>query len=162
PLALSMTLLIAAFYLLGAWELHRYQQDTTAMQQVLNRLSDTPGNFGEWLAQVPVALRQSVRLRVEGERTGLPGPSLTPYLAGLLVLLGMLGTFLGMVVTLRGTGAALEQASDLQAIRASLAVPVRGLGFAFGTSIAGVAGSAMLGLFSALCRRERQLVAQNL
>jgi DNA polymerase III gamma/tau subunit len=62
---------------------------------------------------------------------------------------------LGMVATLRGTGMALESSTDLEAIRASLAAPVKGLGFAFGTSIAGVAASAMLGLLSALCRRER-------
>src|SRR3546814_19811137 len=64
-------------------------------------------------------------------------PVLTPYLVGLLVLLGMLGTFLGMVATLRGTGLALEGSTDLAAIRASLAAPVQGLGFAFGTSVAG-------------------------
>ena len=92
----------------------------------------------------------------------LPGPALTPYLVGLLVLLGMLGTLLGMVATLRGTGMALESATDLQAIRDSLAAPVKGLGFAFGTSIAGVATSAMLGLLSALCRRERIDAAQTL
>src|SRR3546814_5579607 len=89
-------------------------------------------------------------------------PVLTPYLVGLLVLLGMLGTFLGMVATLRGTGLALESATDLQAIRASLAAPVKGLGFAFGTSVAGVAASAMLGLLSALCRRDRFRAAQLL
>uniref|UniRef100_UPI00163FA306 DUF802 domain-containing protein n=1 Tax=Burkholderia sp. LMG 13014 TaxID=2709306 RepID=UPI00163FA306 len=87
---------------------------------------------------------------------------LTPYLVGLLVLLGMLGTLLGMVVTLKGTGAALESATDLDAIRASLIAPVKGLGFAFGTSIAGVATSAMLGLLSALVRRERIDAAQQL
>src|SRR5690606_40226854 len=107
-------------------------------------------------------LRISVRQRVEGERVGLPGPVLTPYLVGLLVLLGMLGTFLGMVATLRGTGLALEGATDLQAIRASLAAPVKGLGFAFGTSVAGVASSAMLGLLSALCRRHRIQASQTL
>jgi len=64
--------------------------------------------------------------------------------------------------TLRGTGLALDSATDLQAIRASLAAPVKGLGFAFGTSIAGVATSAMLGLLSALCRRERAQAAQLL
>ena len=93
---------------------------------------------------------------------GLPGPALAPYLVGLLVLLGMLGTFLGMVVTLRGTGTALESATDLAAIRASLAAPVKGLGFAFGTSIAGVATSAMLGLLAALSRRDRIQAAQLL
>ncbi|NIF13171.1 DUF802 domain-containing protein, partial [Burkholderia sp. Ax-1735] len=107
-------------------------------------------------------LRGAVRARVEGARVALPGPSLTPYLVGLLVLLGMLGTLLGMVVTLKGTGAALESATDLDAIRASLIAPVKGLGFAFGTSIAGVATSAMLGLLSALVRRERIDAAQQL
>ena len=87
---------------------------------------------------------------------------MTPYLVGLLVLLGMLGTFLGMVGTLRSTGVALESAADLQAIRASLAAPVKGLGFAFGTSVAGVATSAMLGLLSTLARRERVQAAQML
>src|SRR5690606_17422935 len=101
------------------------------------------------------SLRSAVRLRIAGERGPLPAPALAGYLAGLLVLLGMLGTLLGMMATLRGTGIALETASDLQAIRDSLAAPVKGLGFAFGTSIAGVASSAALGLLAALCRRER-------
>ncbi|MDO9352814.1 MAG: DUF802 domain-containing protein, partial [Solirubrobacteraceae bacterium] len=95
-------------------------------------------------------------------RVGLPGPALTPYLTGLLVLLGMLGTFVGMVVTLKGTGTALESASDLLAIRSSLAAPVKGLGLAFGTSLAGIAGSAMLGLMAALARRDRLQAAQAL
>src|SRR5690606_17684837 len=92
----------------------------------------------------------------------LPRPVLTPYLVGLLVLLGMLGTFLGMIATLRGTGLALESATDLAAIRTSLAAPVQGLGFAFGTSVAGVATSAMLGLLSALITRDRIHVSQAL
>jgi hypothetical protein len=65
-------------------------------------------------------------------------------------------------VTLNGTGMALESATDLQAIRASLSAPVKGLGLAFGTSVAGVAASAMLGLASALCRRERLQAGQML
>ena len=87
---------------------------------------------------------------------------MTPYLVGLLVLLGMLGTFLGMVVTLNGAVMALESTTDLPTIRAALAAPVKGLGLAFGTSVAGVAASAMLGLVSALCRRERLQAAQAL
>ena len=52
--------------------------------------------------------------------------------------------------------------ADLDAIRSSLGAPVQGLAFAFGTSIAGVASSAMLGLLSALCRRERLQTVQLL
>ena len=161
-LALAITALIAAFYLMGAWELHRFQQDTTRLEAALQGLTEAPAGLGGWLNGLPASLQNAVRLRIEGERVGLPGPSLTPYLAGLLVLLGMLGTFLGMVVTLNGTGLALQTATDLQAIRDSLAAPVKGLGLAFGTSVAGVAASAMLGLASALCRRERLQAGQML
>jgi len=162
PLALAVTLLIGVCYLAGAWELLRYQQATSSLTRSTASLSEAPASLGSWLDQLHPSLRNAARLRVEGERVGLPGPALTPYLVGLLVLLGMLGTFLGMVVTLRGTGMALESATDLGAIRASLAAPVKGLGFAFGTSIAGVATSAMLGLLAALCRRERVQAAQSL
>ncbi len=162
PLALAVTLLIGVCYLAGAWELLRYQQATSSLARSAAALSEAPASLASWLDQLHPSLRNAARLRVEGERVGLPGPALAPYLVGLLVLLGMLGTFLGMVVTLRGTGIALESATDLGAIRASLAAPVKGLGFAFGTSIAGVAASAMLGLLAALCRRERVQAAQLL
>lgn len=162
PLALCVTLLIGACYLAGALELQRYNQATSSLTGAVTDLSVTPPNLGAWLDALHPSLRHPVRLRIEGERVALPGPALTPYLVGLLVLLGMLGTLLGMVATLRGTGLALESATDLQAIRDSLAAPVKGLGFAFGTSIAGVATSAMLGLLSALCRRERLIAAQTL
>jgi len=163
PLALALVLLIGAFYLMGALELHRFQRTTTSLAQALTTIAnEPPPALGDWLAALPPGVRNAVRLRVQGARVGLPGPALAPYLAGLLVLLGMLGTFLGMIVTLKGTGLALENATDLEAIRASLAAPVRGLGLAFGTSVAGVAASAMLGLMSALARRERLRTAQQL
>jgi hypothetical protein len=162
PLALAITLLIGAFYLMGALELRRYHQATATLASAVAALSAPPASLGPWLDTLHPSLRNAVRLRVEGERAALPGPALTPYLTGLLVLLGMLGTFLGMVVTLSGTGTALESAADLQAIRASLAAPVKGLGLAFGTSLAGVAASAMLGLLSALCRRDRLQDGQRL
>ena len=162
PLALIVTMIVGAFYIMGAVELHRFQQATSTLSRAVADLSAAPADLGAWLGQLHPTLRNAVRLRIEGERVGLPGPALTPYLAGLLVLLGMLGTFLGMVVTLNGTGLALETATDLPAIRASLSAPVKGLGLAFGTSVAGVAASAMLGLASALCRRERLQAGQAL
>jgi hypothetical protein len=162
PLALTMTALIAAVYLAGALELRRFQQATDGLDRALTTLDEAPPELGAWLARLPAPLQNAVRLRVEGARVGLPGPALTPYLVGLLVLLGMLGTFLGMVVTLKGAVMALESTTDLPTIRAALAAPVQGLGLAFGTSVAGVAASAMLGLMSALCRRDRQRSALRL
>ncbi len=161
-LALAFTLLIAICYVAGALELHRYRQATASLAEAVAGLSAAPASLHDWLATLHPSLRNAVRLRIEGERVALPGPSLTPYLVGLLVLLGMLGTLLGMMATLRGTGLALESATDLEAIRSSLAAPVKGLGFAFGTSIAGVAASAMLGLLSALSRRARLHAVQQL
>ncbi|MBN6149973.1 DUF802 domain-containing protein [Xanthomonas sp. AmX2] len=162
PLGLAVTLLIGACYVAGALELHRYRNATAALAQAVADAASAQAELGAWLGRLPAALRNPVRLRIEGERVALPAPTMTPYLVGLLVLLGMLGTLLGMMATLRGTGLALESATDLEAIRGSLAAPVKGLGFAFGTSIAGVATSAMLGLLSALCRRERLQAVQGL
>lgn len=154
-LALVMTAIIGAVYLMGAAELLRFDRATTALTRALAAMPDSLSHLGEWLGQLPPSMQNPVRLRIEGERIGLPGPAVAPYLVGLLVLLGMLGTFLGMVMTLNGAVLALENTTDLQTIRASLAAPVKGLGVAFGTSVAGVAASAMLGLIAALCRRAR-------
>ncbi len=162
PLALLLVLLIGVFFLMGALELHRFQKATDGLTQRLAAADTPPADLGAWLSGLDPSLHHAVRLRVEGDRVALPGPALTPYLTGLLVLLGMVGTFLGMVVTLRGTGLALENATDVEAIRASLAAPVKGLGLAFGTSVAGVAASATLGLMSALTRRERLRASQQL
>jgi F0F1-type ATP synthase assembly protein I len=162
PLALGITLLISGFYLLGARELHRYRQGTGALAAALQAPPADAAALDGWLGPLPAALRSAVRQRIDGLRAGLPAPVMAPYLTGLLVLLGMVGTFLGMVVTLQGTGAALAGADGLAAIRDALSAPVRGLGLAFGTSVAGVAASAMLGLMGALARRERLLAAQQL
>lgn len=161
-LALAVTFLIALTYLFGALELWRYGSATHSLNQALRALESPPAELQDWLNRLHPTLRGAVRLRVEGARVGLPGPALTPYLVGLLVLLGMLGTFMGMVVTLQGTGQALTSAQDFSAIRNSLSAPVQGLGLAFGTSVAGVAASAMLGLLLALLRAQRAQAVQQL
>lgn len=162
PLALSMTLLIGAAYGVGALEMRRFRDATVTLGAALEAIPQNLTNLGDWLDHIHPSLRNAVRLRVEGERIGLPAPALTPYLIGLLVMLGMLGTFLGMVLTLNGAAFSLEGSTDLQTMRSSLSAPIKGLGLAFGTSVAGVAASAMLGLISTLCRRERSATAQLL
>jgi len=161
-LVLVMTLLIGAVYVFGALELRQYRAATLGLSQALAQVPPDLHSLSDWLNQVPAPLQNPVRQRVEGERTGLPAPALTPYLVGLLVMLGMLGTFLGMVVTLNGAVFALEGSSNIAGIRAAFSEPIKGLGLAFGTSVAGVATSAMLGLMSSLARRERAQVAQQL
>ena len=161
-LVLVMTAVIGAVYVYGALELRRYRADTAALGQALAEVPAEVSSLSDWLARVPAALQNAVRQRIEGERSALPGPAFTPYLVGLLVMLGMLGTFVGMVVTLNGAVFALEGSASVQAMRAAFSEPIKGLGLAFGTSVAGVASSAMLGLMSSLARRERALVAHTL
>ncbi|CAN7284879.1 DUF802 domain-containing protein [Acidovorax sp. LjRoot38] len=156
PLALAMTVVIAAVYVVGAYELMQFRAATSSLSIALAGLGQQPlEDLGGWLERLHSSLRNPVRQRIDGERVPLPGLALAPYLVGLLVMLGMLGTFLGMVVTFNGAVFALEASSSLESIRAALAAPIKGLGLSFGTSVAGVAASAMLGLMSALCRRER-------
>ena len=161
-LALGMTVAIAAAYLLGAQEIRRFRSASNGLAQALANIPQPLNSLADWLARVPAPLQNAVRQRIESGRGALPGLALTPYLIGLLVMLGMLGTFLGMVVTFKGAVFALEGSADLQAIRSALAAPIRGLGLSFGTSVAGVASSAMLGLMSAVARRERTEVARAL
>ena len=83
-----------------------------------------PGGSGGQAGEPPATIGSVAvdeEVRIEGERVALPGPAMTPYLVGMLVLLGMLGTFLGMVVTLNGAVIALESTTDLHTIRAALA-----------------------------------------
>jgi hypothetical protein len=165
-LALTITVVIGGVYTIGFLELVQFRQATATLSGALAAL---PAGSGEkladldgWLARLHPSLHNAVRLRIEGERVGLPAPAITPYLVGLLVMLGLLGTFAGMVETLRGAVFALEGTTELQAIRAGLAAPIKGLSLAFGTSVAGVAASAMLGLAATLTRRDRMLETRRL
>ena len=166
PLALTVIAVIACVYMIGFTELIQFRAATATLQRFLiiiqaKALISKP-ELDDQLAGVHPSLSSSVRLRIEGERIPLPAPVLTPYLVGLLVMLGLLGTFAGMVDTLKGAVIALEGTTELQAVRAGLAAPIKGLGLAFGTSVAGVAASAMLGLLSTLSRRDRMLATRQL
>ena len=160
-LALAVTVIIALVFVLGISELLQFRRETASLVEGLGRASEEEG-LPAWLARLHPSLRAAVRLRIEGEPVGLPAPVFAPYLVGLLVMLGLLGTFVGMVVTLEGAVLALTGSADLAAIRNGLAAPIEGLGLAFGTSVAGVAASAALGLGATLSRRERIVATRQL
>ena len=161
-LALTVTLVIGAVYVLGFAEQVQFRRATNTLGRGLTQRPADQAALQNWLTQLHPSLRNAVRRRIEGEPVPLPGPVLTPYLVGLLVMLGLLGTFIGMVVTLQGAVFALQGTTELQAIRDGLAAPIQGLSLAFGTSVAGVAASAMLGLVSTLSRRDRMLAGREL
>ncbi|RLQ21885.1 DUF802 domain-containing protein [Seongchinamella sediminis] len=163
PLALLVTVIIGFVYALGLVELTGFRRATGELARALGQVrAGDDFDLPPWLGTLPASLRNAVNQRIEGEKTGLPAPVFTPYLVGLLVMLGLLGTFIGMVDTLQGAVSALQGSSELAAIRAGLAAPIEGLSLAFGTSVAGIAASAMLGLNATLSRRERMLVTREL
>ncbi len=74
------------------------------------------------------------------------------YLTGLLVFLGLLGTFWGLLETVSSIGRVIgslevgpESASVLDAMKTGLAAPLGGMGIAFSSSLFGLAGSLVLG-----------------
>jgi hypothetical protein len=74
------------------------------------------------------------------------------YMTGLLVFLGLLGTFWGLIVTVGSVGGVintLKVGGDSQAVfdslREGLAAPLSGMGISFSSSLFGLAGSLILG-----------------
>ena len=75
------------------------------------------------------------------------------YLAGLLVFLGLLGTFWGLVTTVSSVGATIQSLSVtsgdagiiFEDLKEGLAAPLAGMGIAFSSSLFGLAGSLVLG-----------------
>ncbi len=99
-------------------------------------------------------LQAMLRARLEqAPQPGL-GESSAPFLTGLLVMLGLLGTLLGLFQTVSGAGHALTDSANVDALRRSLSMPIDGLTRSFGCSAAGISASAMLGLAIALVRRR--------
>ena len=75
------------------------------------------------------------------------------YLAGLLVFLGLLGTFWGLVTTVSSVGATIQSLSVtsgdtgiiFEDLKKGLAAPLAGMGIAFSSSLFGLSGSLVLG-----------------
>ena len=75
------------------------------------------------------------------------------YLVGLLVFLGLLGTFWGLLDTITSVAKAIatldnkggESAAVFDDLKNGLAAPLRGMGTAFSSSLLGLAGSLVLG-----------------
>jgi hypothetical protein len=74
------------------------------------------------------------------------------YMTGLLVFLGLLGTFWGLIVTVGSVGTVVnslkvggDAQSTFDALREGLAAPLSGMGISFSSSLFGLAGSLVLG-----------------
>ena len=74
------------------------------------------------------------------------------YMTGLLVFLGLLGTFWGLIVTVGSVGGVInslkvggDAESVFESLREGLAAPLSGMGISFSSSLFGLAGSLILG-----------------
>jgi hypothetical protein len=74
------------------------------------------------------------------------------YMTGLLVFLGLLGTFWGLIVTVGSVGSVIntlkvggDAQSTFDSLREGLAAPLSGMGISFSSSLFGLAGSLVLG-----------------
>jgi hypothetical protein len=78
---------------------------------------------------------------------------LSRYLVGLLIFLGLLGTFWGLLETVQSIGGAIEgldvtsaqSATLFDQLKQGLQAPLRGMGLSFSSSLLGLAGSLILG-----------------
>lgn len=98
----------------------------------------------------PVAMRSildSIAARLDESR------ETTRYLVGLLIFLGLLGTFWGLLLTTQSVGLVIsslnadgkETGQVFQELKTGLEAPLKGMGTAFAASLFGLAGSLILG-----------------
>lgn len=158
--AILIVLLILVGFAFGINELWRRATEIGLLQRELEGMdpgSDPEGQLGH----LSPPLQRMVHGRLNGAaQAGGLGAPYTPYLIGALILLGLIGTFIGLVDTLSGTRLALQTTSDLDNLRNALLGPIAGLARAFGTSVSGVATSVVLGLAATLTYRQESWLNQ--
>ncbi|MGD0026040.1 MAG: flagellar motor protein MotA [Xanthobacteraceae bacterium] len=97
-------------------------------------------------AQTMRAFLDSLSTRLDEAR------DISRYLTGLLVFLGLLGTFWGLIETVGSVGSIInglkiggDADSVFEALKEGLAAPLGGMGISFSSSLFGLAGSLVLG-----------------
>ena len=108
-------------------------------------LSDRVGRMS-MSPQTMRAVTDSVAVRLDEAR------DTSRYMTGLLVFLGLLGTFWGLIETVGSVGSVIQNlkvggdaASLFDSLRDGLAAPLGGMGISFSSSLFGLAGSLVLG-----------------
>ncbi|WP_018232093.1 hypothetical protein [Thioalkalivibrio thiocyanodenitrificans] len=108
------------------------------------------GRHGEQFTLSTTSLRtllDGIRSRLDESR------DISRYIIGLLVFLGLLGTFWGLLETLGGVSAVIaglnlggeDVSTAFRGLQAGLEAPLSGLGTAFSSSLFGLAGALVLG-----------------
>jgi hypothetical protein len=96
--------------------------------------------------QIMRSLTDSIATRLDETR------DISRYMTGLLIFLGLLGTFWGLIETVSSIGGVInnlksggDAASMFDSLRDGLAAPLAGMGISFSSSLFGLAGSLVLG-----------------
>ena len=97
-------------------------------------------------SQTMKSLLDSVGTRLDEAR------DMSRYMTGLLIFLGLLGTFWGLIETVGSVGTVIkglkvggDAAAMFDALKDGLAAPLGGMGISFSSSLFGLAGSLVLG-----------------
>lgn len=97
-------------------------------------------------SQTMRSILDSIAIRLDEAR------EISRYMTGLLIFLGLLGTFWGLIETVGSVGAVINNLkvggdanSTFDALREGLASPLSGMGISFSSSLFGLAGSLVLG-----------------
>jgi hypothetical protein len=97
-------------------------------------------------AQMMRGILDSIATRLDEAR------DISRYMTGLLVFLGLLGTFWGLIETVSSVGGVIQglkangdAGSIFDSLRDGLAAPLSGMGISFSSSLFGLAGSLVLG-----------------
>src|SRR3954447_6901901 len=111
-LAFSITLLMGLMLGVGVLELLWVARRNRALREELDAIPEEAGY--ERIERASPLLRSLLSARLD--RTALPVPAavFAPFILSLLVMLGLLGTFLGLFETLRGAGLALDASADVE------------------------------------------------
>jgi hypothetical protein len=97
-------------------------------------------------SQTMRSILDSIAIRLDEAR------DISRYMTGLLIFLGLLGTFWGLIETVTSVGAVIgnlkvggDASATFDSLREGLAAPLGGMGISFSSSLFGLAGSLMLG-----------------
>src|SRR5262245_7654569 len=97
-------------------------------------------------AQIMRGILDSIATRLDEAR------DISRYMTGLLVFLGLLGTFWGLIETVGSVGSVIgklsvggDAGSVFESLKEGLAAPLGGMGISFSSSLFGLAGSLVLG-----------------
>ena len=133
--------------------LESWRRGQPALSGQLRLLAPMASMLGERQGRMnlsAMALRSvldSIAARLEEQR------DLSRYVVGLMIFLGLLGTFWGLSQTVGSVGEVIgslavssnDPAAAFEGLKAGLAKPLNGMGTAFSTSLFGLAGSLALG-----------------